>query len=307
MASPPDIRRTLLEDEALRRRGVALVVDQLLARPLGDLVDVTGLTELAQAFLAAAPVARGLDDHAVPAVGRFLTATEEAELTVGELLPPAQADALEALVVDLRLPRFAWARDTVDGELLKKLFAPVLQELLLQFVGKLPGVGGFAGALAKMGGKATRGVGAGVQGIAREFSRAAVGGLRDALSARLASDEGRAIVREIRAQAFRRTLTVPLSTILHDLEGLPWAGFAGELPPIVEQNARSAFGRALLRAEIEAFLAVEGDKTLGAFLDEVGALPTVRAWVRVQAETLLGSLLADDAFGDWLTELAARA
>ena len=65
MASPPDIRRTLLEDEALRRRGVALVVDQLLARPLGDLVDAASTMSL-QVIHRAQEEALGQPERRIP-------------------------------------------------------------------------------------------------------------------------------------------------------------------------------------------------------------------------------------------------
>ena len=41
----------LRSDETLRREGVTLVVDAALARPLSEVVDLTGLSALAEAVL----------------------------------------------------------------------------------------------------------------------------------------------------------------------------------------------------------------------------------------------------------------
>ncbi len=72
------------------------------------------------------------------------------------------------------------------------------------------------------------------------------------------------------------------------------------MPAIVAANANGELGRALVRKEVEAFLEVEGDRTGHEVLEEAGVAPQVRAYLRVQAESLLGALLDDEAFAAWI-------
>ena len=290
----------LRHDENLRREGVAIVVDALLARRVRDVVDVTGLLALLEVAVVRPPLARGVDEHVLPAFDRFRDETTRRATRVGELLPDDARLELERLLLATRFPRFEWARDAIDPKLLERLFSPVLQELLMQFVGKLPGVGAL-GALARVGGKAAGGALSGAKSIAAEFSKSAFATLRDAVAARLASDEGRALVEELRRHAFRHVAEVPLAQILADFDALPWREVAKLAPAVVEHDLRSALGHAIVRTELAAFLEVEG--TIAELLDEVGVLPDVRAYLRVQGEGVLAALVDEPAFASWLSKL----
>lgn len=292
----------LRHDENLRREGVAIVVDALLARRVRDVVDVTGLLALLEVAVVRPPLARGVDEHVLPAFDRFRDETTRRETRVGELLPDDARLELERLLLATRFPRFEWARDAIDPKLLERLFSPVLQEILMQFVGKLPGVGAL-GALARVGGKAAGGALSGAKSIAAEFSKSAFATLRDAVAARLASDEGRALVEELRRHAFRHVAEVPLAQILADFDALPWREVAKLAPAIVEHDLRSALGHAIVRAELAAFLEVEGERTIAELLDEAGVLPDVRAYLRVQGEGVLTALVDAPDFAVWLSKL----
>lgn len=292
----------LRQDENLRREGVALVVDALLARRVREVVDVTGLLGLIDVAIVSPPLARGVDAHVLPAFDRFRDETDGRQTQVGELLPDDARLALERLLVEARLPRFEWARDAVDPKLLERLFSPVLQDLLLQFVGKLPGVGAFS-ALARVGGKAAGGALSGAKSIAAEFSKSAFATLREAVAARLASDDGRALVEELRRHAFRHVVAVPLAKILADFDALPWREIAKLAPAIVEHDLRSTLGAAIVRAELAAFLEVEGERTIASVLDEAGVLPDVRAYLRVQGEGVLAALVEEPELAAWLAKL----
>ncbi len=292
----------LRSDEALRREGVAHVVDAILARRVREAVDLTGLLSLVDQLLVR-PL--GL----LPGFDRFLASAREHGTTVGEWIPKDATDELERLLLQTRFPRFEWARAAVDPKLLERLFAPVLQDLLTQFVGKLPGVGAFS-ALARVGGRAAESAlggktGGAAKSIAADFSKSALAVLRDALAARLASDEGRALVEAIRARAFRHCLEVPLETVLADFDALPWREVSRVVPAIAEHQLRSILGRAALRAEVRAFLEVEGDKPIEAMLDEAGVLPDVRAYLRVQGEGVLEALVDSPGFATWFAALTA--
>lgn len=299
----------LRSDEALRREGVAHVVDAILARRVRDAVDLTGLLSLVDQLLVRPLGERAVTAHLLPGFDRFVASARERGTTVGEWIPDDATEELERLLLQTRFPRFEWARAAVDPKLLERLFAPVLQDLLTQFIGKLPGVGAFS-ALARVGGRAAESAlggktGGAARSIAADFSKSALATLRDALAARLASEEGRALVEAIRGRAFRHCLQVPIETVLADFDALPWREVSGLLPAIAEHQLRSVLGRVALRAEVRAFLEVEGDKPIEALLDEAGVLPDVRAYLRVQSEGVLEALIDDPRFATWFAALTA--
>jgi len=303
-----EIRARLKEDEALRREGVALVVDALLSRRVEALVDVPSMTDLAVSALARHNVERALMEHFEPGWTRVWAAVREADQTVGDFVPPASREELQEIVAEMSLPSLGWMKGAVDPALLKDLFAPALGAWLLMFVRKLPLGGGLAGALSKMGGSRSKKVlGAmdeKVQTTAESFSRGASDQLREAIAERIASEEGQAIVKRIRAQLVAHLMTVEVDAIFADLEAIPRTKLLALMPPIVESNARRDFGKALIRSELEAMLRVEGARTLREVLEEAGLLPEVRAYLRVQAEGLLEDLLRSDAFATWLAKLS---
>ncbi|MEM9069122.1 MAG: hypothetical protein AAGE52_11480 [Myxococcota bacterium] len=286
-------------NEELRREGVSLVVDTLLRRKLADYVDVSGLTRIVLSSVREDLVARGLEEHVRPGVARLYARLKT--VPVGDLLPEATHSRLTELAAQTPFPRFVWAKDTIDPSLFRKLFAPSLQEWLLQFLGRLPGVGGLAGAFAKrMGGGGVR---ERLGAITGEFSRSAMGSLREAIASRLASDEGQEVLAEIRRQAFANTLAVPVGAILDDWAPLPWDDLAAIAPEVAAGFVKTQLAEAWIREELEAFLAVEGEKSVEMLAEEAGVLPEVRAYFRVQGEALIETLLADPRFSSWLDQL----
>ena len=303
-----DLHARLVADEALRREGVGIVVDALLARRVADLVDVPAMTDLMVSVLARHNVERALFEHFEPGYVRVREAVRASGQTVGDFVPAKSREGLVEMVARMQLPSFAWGKGAIDPALLKDLFAPALRAWLLMFVKKMPLGGGLAGALGKIGGgKGKKLVGAmdeRMQGAAESFSRGASEELREAIAQRVASEEGQRIIKEIRKQIVAHLMTVNVAEIFDDLEALPRRELLGLLPAIVEANAARDFGKALIKRELEAMLEVEGKRTLREVADEAGILPELRAYLRVQAETLLEALLETANFQTWLGTLS---
>ena len=298
----------LRADQSLRRDGVAIVVDALLRQTVRDLVDPAVFVDVVARAAGASFLERLLTEHVEPGVERVLDGIEGT--TVGDLLPAGEGEAIEALVVGATPPTLDWMVGAVDPDLFRQLFAPVWQDVLLRFVRKLPGLGGgIAGALTKMGDSAIGRFGRGVSGkveaqmesTTSDFAKGLTHEVRLAITERLKSDEGQAIDAEIRKQVHRRILETDAAVILRDLDRLPRKELLRRMPAIVAANAKDELGRAIVRKEVEAFLAVEGHRTGHEVLEEAGVGPQVRAYLRVQAESLLGALLEDDAFAGWIT------
>lgn len=307
----------LRNDLPLLREGVEVAVDTLLARKLGELVDVAVLTDTLTTGLHEAELSRIVERHLLPARARVGGVLGDA--TVGSMLTEEVAAHLEEQVASMNVPNFSWLAGAIDPEILRKLFAPIWQDVLMQYTRRLPLGSGIAGALSKMGefGKGLRNVAlrgrepepepeqdetAERESIARDFAQDVTSEVRDAIVARLASEEGRELAEQARRQVHQRIMETPARTILDDLERLPLDTLFRMAPPTVDFNAGSELGRAMMRSEVQAVLEVEGERTLAEVLDGAGVLPPLRAYLRVQAEGLLGAMLDEPKFADWISK-----
>ena len=317
-------------DEALRRQGVALLVDVLLARPVGDLIEPLGLVEVIVEALGEANLEHVVGAHAHPAWDRHRARSAATRELVGHMIDEPSRVRLRAWLEQPRAARADWLRGAVDLGLLRQLLAPVLGDTLVAFAKRLPGVelgtqigsglGGIAGAfrgafregLRKGAGeeepegaprKEEGGAGARVQAIAREFATGALGTARQQLDARFRSDEGRELLGQLRAQVFAALLAAPVAEVMDDLDAIGREDLVAAMPGLLSHNARRRFVAEALREEIEAFITVEGARSLKSALEGAGVLPGVRAYLRLQGERLFDAALADQAFAAYLAGL----
>ncbi|MEM9862441.1 MAG: hypothetical protein AAF938_12535 [Myxococcota bacterium] len=298
-------------DLQLRRDGVRVVVDGLLRRKVSDYVDVAVLVDVVEKGFGETFVARILADHGVTLRGRLRVLLDGADdASVGARLPSEAREKLESHIATMALPRFAWLKGAVDPALLRELLSPVWQEVFAAGFKRFGAVGegalglgsSLAGALSRVGGAAMKGVGlkGGISSAAQDFAAGATDLVREQLAERLASEEGQRLSEKIRRQVFARVVQTDGREILSDLERMPLDELVALGAPISAYNAASAFGRALVRGEFEAALAVEGERTVEELLAEAGTLPEVRAYLRVMGEGCLDALLEDEAFDNWL-------
>ncbi len=311
-----------------RRELASLLVHGLLERPVGSLVELEGLATLIGNAITEPQARRIAREHVRPAVERHRARAADAGETVGDLVPPDAAARVEALLAAARIPEAAFARDLVDVERVRELVAPVLQETLVRFARKLPipGVSGDEGG-GGLADKVRRGLGEGasriadvgrsvgksvmggfdrkLQSLAKDFSQGALREMREAMKARLASEDGRALVEAIRDHALERLAAVPTSELVALAGALPHEPIEELVISVARHNAGRALFQRAVREEIAAVLAVEGDKPLRALLEEGAALEPVRAFLLGRAEHLLEHVVGEDAFGAWLGRLLA--
>jgi hypothetical protein len=307
-----------LGDDAVRGALVARGVDFLLSRPVNTLLDAGEVVDVLAAAVTEDNVRRVTERWLEPCWERHKERSRGEGDTVGDAVPEADRERIRALLREARLPRAKWADGAVDPQLMRDLFAPVLQQTLLGFVKRLPGMGGAAGAAGSTGGAlgglagafgkraleqagrladVGRGVLGGaiderVQQIAREFSRGAVGGMRDATRERLKSDEGKRLVGQIREQVFERLLTAKVSELMDDAEAVPLERLRDVAASLVAANAERDFVRTAVREEVQAWLALEGARTVGDLLTEAGIQDTVRTVLIQRLDGLLAAFAA---------------
>jgi hypothetical protein len=219
----------------------------------------------------------------------------------------------------------------VDPALLKRLLGPVWVQLLVSFARRIPGLGGASssgapsaagGGIASMLGRtmqqsAGRIVGAGksaLEGLgidvekklmaaARDFSDGALSVWNQALRERLQSPEGSAIVTQIKHGVLEHVLKAQLSAIDRDAVALPLAPYLDLVPSIVGHAVRVPFVRKIIDSELQAYLAVAGDRRLDELLRELGVLDATRTWLISRVEAQLLGLCTTPAFAGWIAKL----
>lgn len=300
----------VLRDDAtgLADAGARALVEDALALPLETFVDAEALRTVALRLMTSDNVARVASRHVRPGIERFRAGFAASGERPADWMDAALRGRLEGIVATAKPPRMRWAARAVDPALLRRLFAPVLQDTLIGFARKLPLPGVGSGGAGSGGGSSTLssaasgllGIGrslkaqvekraeplletgrsllgsvsaefeAKVQGAAREFSEGAMAGIKDAIRDRLRSDEGREIEREIRGQVLATILDTPVHELMADIDTLPLDAIDAWVADVVAFAAQGERLDAILAREIDAFLEREGKRTVGELLDEAG-------------------------------------
>jgi hypothetical protein len=331
----------LLGDEtsAFRAELAGLGFDALAGLKVAKLVDADALSALvcdALAETTAGPFAREL---VLPAVKRVTGALVARPETVAEALSARGQTLLRDLVQSGKGPKGAWLAGAIAPEDLQKLIGPIVQDVLLKFVSKLPlpglagGGGGTekssagagllgmlgkqvqrsAGQLADVGKSVLGGLGGElerrVSANVRDFSQAAATDIRSAVVTRLRSDEGRKIVLHMRDGVVDRILRTKLADVTVDLLRLP-VDDVGELVIDTLDHLRTQpLLREVLAAEVHATVAALGERTARDMLEAAGLLERARGLATKAVDPGLRQLALSADFGDWLTRLlsAGRA
>jgi hypothetical protein len=321
------------DESPLRRSGVAMIVDFTLARPLRDFIDRDGLVAIFTRSLDVESVVRVLRDRGRKAWARQTRRARDARLPIGAALPEAVRDRLRGIIAATKPPTAGWARNAVDPVLVRKLVAPALQDVLLAFTRRLPlsGLSGAepswpglglvaeigarvreeiekrAGQVADAGRAVLDGLGIDVERqietLTRDFSQTAERDLREALTKRIDTPEGRALLGEIQTQVFDRLLSTRLDELRADLETVPWADLAELIGPAIHHLRSQPFFERALGEEIDAWLAADGARPIAELLREIGLFDAVREHALTRGEDLGRALFTSDEFARWLAEL----
>ena len=327
------------EDATLRHQAAESLVEHLLSQRLRDVADLPQLVAIILGTLRKESLARDLKLHVQPGLLRYDRHVDQAPERLSDLLGPEGADALRTLVAAPSGARGRFMRGAVDPALLKRLLAPVWVQLLVNFSKRIPipGLGGAPSASAGGAASAGRGiasmlgksvqqsagrlVGAGrsaLEGLgidvekkltaaARDFSEGALGIWNQALRERLQSDEGKALVAQIKLSVLEHLLSVQLQDIHKDAMKLPLPAYVDLAPAIVSHAVQLPFLRRFIEAEVQAFLAVEGERSLHALLSDLGAVEPARSWLEARVEQQIQGWSQRASVAAWLTQLIERA
>jgi hypothetical protein len=325
------------EPSPLRRSGVTLVVDFLLARPLGDFVDREGLIRLLVDSLQSEGLVQMIRDRVPGVWSRHVRRSRDQRLPLGAAFADEVRARLREVITRTPPPPARWTRAAVDPVLVRKLIAPALQDVLLAFTRRLPfpdfgtgetswpGIGAVAalgnrvreeierraGQVADAGRAVLSGIGLDVEGqieaATREFSQTAERGFREALAKRIGTPEGRALLGEIQGQVLDRLLAARFDELHEGVESLPWSELAELAAPALDHVRKQPFVGRALREEVDAWLAADGARPVRALLDEVGLLAPFRQHALSRGDELARKLFSSAAFARWLAELLGSA
>jgi hypothetical protein len=211
---------------------------------------------------------------------------------------------------------------------------PVVQEVLVQFAKNLPiagkaaasasGAGSGSGSVARglvgrlsrstealvnVGKSVADGLGvdlqAKLQDAARDYSQGATATVQQAIRTRLQQPEGQAAVERIARQVTAHVLGSKVGDIIQDADRLPLERAFRVAPAIIAHNVQREQVQRLIASELNTYLALEGQHSLGELLAEYGLRDPVRGWAIAQIDREARGLFAAPAFAQWLTTLLA--
>lgn len=329
------IQTALTKPESeLRRAWVTLMLDTTLDRPLLELMPSSEqLTDWLVEATTAENLERLRERHGDPAWQRLRARAEANPTTVNDWLGEALVAKLQEDLGALKFPASAWAKEAVDGHLLRALLAPVLQDTLLQFARKLPLLNPAASAPLKSGlfgdvasrmkeqvekraerfveaGKGLLGglgaeVEARVQTAARDFASSAVEDMKQRLGARLKEGESVGLLKQVRHRLVEAWLKHPLADHLRDLEALPVSTLFALSPALSAGIMEHEWVQAAIEAELSAQLESLRGLTLREWLTEAGLLDLTVELTREQLDNLSRAMFGSAAGGAWLSDVAA--
>jgi hypothetical protein len=300
-----------------------LVVDDLLARPVREVLEPRWVAEVARDGLRAWLASGAAEARLLLAVEDALVHLERTDRSLEELLPPELVAGIRGLSDRPYHPAGNLLRSLLDREPVRALIRDLLVNALVGFAKRLGspvtdsklarGLGGL-GRFAKEQARARAGtLGAVATAITDEFERQAERRAVEFADTALSGVISQLIERLTRPgtspeqAALRRAL-------LDSLLALRGPEVAAELrradPKLVAASARRVLGTwanredlpARLESAIGQVLAREGDRTLGESLDSLELRGPTRELTKRAIVRRLGPLVGGDAFAAWLAE-----
>ena len=320
----------------LRREGIQLFVDHVLETKLKDAVELPRIHAIVLASLTRENVSGIVARHVQPGWRRYGLRVGQADDRLGDLLPDDAREALRAYLQQPTGARGKWLRGAIDPSLLKRLLGPVWVQLLLNFAKRIPGLGGTAGApsgtpapktgiasligrsvqqqagrLVDAGRSALEGLGIDLEkkllAAARDFSDGALAIWNSALRERLRSEEGRAIVAQIKLGVLEHVLRTPLKDLQLEAAALPVEPLIDLAPAVLSHAAGRAFVRAVVEEELHSFMQVEGERSLADLLRELGVFAEVREHLCARADSSFADWSRTPGFAGWFGRLLEAA
>ncbi len=303
-----------LRDEASAADLVGRMYDHAVAQPVSTYVDGERLLGQLDRLLAEANVERWVREHLGPYLQRdHARAKARGDLVGDWLTAEAQAELRSLAARPVELDR-RFLEKLVQQGAVKHMLKSVVEETIGNFIETLRPGGSGAGEGGRVArsafGFAKQVAGGGILGaiggqVEQQISRAArtfIDGsmtvMLERLVAILASPETARQLGRSKLSAYDEAMKTPTAKLTKHTTTVALDDLAEVLPGVVAHNLARPEIRAGILEEVEAALAVEGDKTVAELLGDDGA--ALRAEVVEIAAPLLASFAEGETFLEWL-------
>lgn len=309
-----------LTDAAGSRALAEVLADFLLAQPMGRLIRAERVLDQLDRVLDERLMERATGAHLRPAIDREIARAKARGDVVGDwLTAEAKAELRSLAGRPIRIDRRMVERVVKQDEV-KELIRQVVKDTLERFLTtvKTGGDDG-GGAVGSLGRKAF--------GFANRASAGVLGSLGSALEGRLTSamntfvahnldgvlDKVVAVItspetaRQVSRGAmktFDRAMDFPGRRVAEEAEKLPWDDLLEAVPGLIAHNLGREALRAGIRAEVDAALAVEGERPVRSLWADEAAVAAARADIVEVLTPLVADFGASEAYGAWLADHA---
>ncbi len=322
----------------LRRKGktsasaklAGIIVDDLLARPLRELAPPDEVADRSMDLLAGLAEAGDLETMVIERVDRYIDHVAAETGTLRDWVPGEAPERLKDLVMAAEAKSSDATLKVLDHEAMRGLVRKVLRETLSNFVKKLrspvsdsrllsgvrkraSGVRKRAGRLTSAPRKLMGGLGDGMMGAVSEemerqmqrrvgdFVDSAVGGVMRRIADHVTDPSHQGQFGEMRAAVLDMALDTPSKDVARYLDNVDREALAA----FVSAEIAGLVGSELLRDRLEQLCEdeLDGEPTLGEYLDRRNILDPWRDWAVSVVADRTRALAQTDAFEDWLTAL----
>ena len=305
-----------LQDSAHAEALLNPFVNFLFAQPVASIIDVDHLLTVIDRALDETLTEDWIRDHLRPSIGREKERAKERNCVIGDwICPEMQAELRTLAMKPVRLDR-AFLSEAVQQASVRHMLRSIIAETLDRFVNTLKPGGSGGGLLGSVGrgafGLASR-AGRGILGqiggqveeqlrqAAQAFVQSSTSVMLDRLVVLMSSDETARYLGQSTLAAYEAIIGMKTRTIWDHLDDDKRVDdVLGALPAQLAFLLRRPEVRDGLRAEVEAFLAIEGQRTIAEALGPTAYVDALKVNLVAQSIPIVTAFAATSEFKAWL-------
>lgn len=310
---PVAIRKLLKawDDEAAMVALGGLIFDHAMAQPVSRFVTADAVLGHIDRALDERITEAWVRDHIRPFFDRELARAKARGDRVGDWISAeAQAELRSLAARPFNIDR-RFMEGAVKQPAVQHMLQQVIEATLDRFISTFkPGGsgGGLAGKAARRGfglaGRALGGIGAQIEnqlrGATSGFIQGSMTFMLDRLVTIVSSPETARQMGRMNLAGYDEGIKLPTAKLSALILGLPLDDLLEVAPGLLLHNLRRPEVRDGIKAEVEAMLAVEGDKPLKALIADDAAYAALRAEVVGVCAPILSEFLATEPYLEWL-------
>jgi hypothetical protein len=292
-----------------------LAFDFAIDQPISRYVTPEHVLEHIDAALRPAPLERWAKQHLRPSLDRERARARARGDRVGDWLTAEAAAELRSLAARPVHLKKAFLEGLMKQDAVRHMLRGIVQETLDRFVTMLkPGGsgGGLVGAVGRgafgLAGSVGKGILGGIGGqiegqlgkAVTAFLDTSMNFLLDRVVALASSNETAALIGRMNVQGFDEAMKVRTGKLWDGLDQVPVDDLVALIPDLIAHNLSRPEIREGILDEARQALAVEGERTVRALLEDSGSVQMWRGRVVEVGGPLLAEWSATPHFRDWI-------